>query len=80
MMPCPACTGRRGLVRARSVRLLPGERIYRCADCRAAWRTHESDLGVMTPWLIIETNGQAVLPALPAPSHERLVGWERGAR
>jgi len=34
----------------------------------------------MTPWLIIETNGQAVLPALPAPSHERLVGWERGAR
>lgn len=57
-MPCPACTALTvpgsstspvGLKRVRSRRLLPGERLYRCADCGQLWRTHESDLSVMVP-------------------------------
>jgi hypothetical protein len=80
MMPCPACKALAvpgssaraiGLQRVRSRRLLPGERVYQCGDCRQLWRCREPAVDVMVLALTtLETTGEVALPALTGAGRE----------
>jgi hypothetical protein len=65
----------------RSRRVLADERVYKCADCGAAWRCPEfpPDAPLVRLGAVIETHAEPVVVALPAAPVRRLVGWDRGA-
>jgi hypothetical protein len=79
-MPCPSCSGARGLVRVRSRRVLADERHYRCQDCGALWCCPDfpPDAPLRRLGAVLDTPGELVVPALPEKPVGRLVGFERG--
>jgi hypothetical protein len=71
MMPCPGCSGLRGLARVRCRAVMAGERHYRCQDCGTLWRCPEvpADAPLTRLGAVIETHGEVIerRRLLPAP-------------